>query len=86
MSEINTTKQTDEYRGNYFHFEEIATRWMDNDAYGHVNNVTYYSYFDTVTNSFLVIALLALLLTQVVIIKPQSLFLNQWTLVYELII
>ena len=32
----------------------IATRWMDNDAYGHVNNVTYYSYFDTVVNEHLI--------------------------------
>ena len=28
----------------------ITTRWMDNDVYGHINNVTYYSYFDTVAN------------------------------------
>ncbi|MFT6153256.1 MAG: acyl-CoA thioester hydrolase [Bermanella sp.] len=32
----------------------ITTRWMDNDVYGHVNNVTYYSYFDTITNTFLI--------------------------------
>ena len=32
----------------------LQTRWMDNDIYGHVNNVTYYSYFDTVVNSFLI--------------------------------
>lgn len=32
----------------------IATRWMDNDVYGHVNNVTYYSYFDTVANHYLI--------------------------------
>lgn len=32
----------------------ITTRWMDNDVYGHVNNVTYYSYFDTVANHFLI--------------------------------
>lgn len=32
----------------------ITTRWMDNDVYGHVNNVTYYSYFDTVANQFLI--------------------------------
>ena len=31
----------------------IPTRWMDNDVYGHVNNVTYYSYFDTVVNKHL---------------------------------
>jgi acyl-CoA thioester hydrolase len=43
-----------ERRGNYPHFLEIATRWMDNDIYGHVNNVVYYSYFDTVVNEYLV--------------------------------
>lgn len=31
----------------------IPTRWMDNDHYGHVNNVTYYSYFDTAVNGWL---------------------------------
>ncbi len=32
----------------------IATRWMDNDVYGHVNNVVYYSYFDTAVNGYLI--------------------------------
>ncbi|WP_372919361.1 acyl-CoA thioesterase [Sandarakinorhabdus sp.] len=32
----------------------IPTRWMDNDAYGHVNNVVYYSWFDTAVNAWLV--------------------------------
>ncbi len=32
----------------------IQTRWSDNDLYGHVNNVQYYSYFDTVVNHFLI--------------------------------
>jgi len=41
-------------RDGYRHFETITTRWMDNDLYGHVNNVTYYSYFDTVANSYLI--------------------------------
>lgn len=39
---------------NYRYFLPIGTRWMDNDLYGHVNNVTYYSYFDTVANHFLI--------------------------------
>lgn len=38
----------------YGYFLPITTRWMDNDVYGHVNNVTYYSYFDTVANHFLI--------------------------------
>jgi acyl-CoA thioester hydrolase len=35
-------------------FRPITTRWMDNDVYGHVNNVHYYSYFDTAVNGWLV--------------------------------
>jgi len=35
-------------------FRPIATRWMDNDAYGHLNNVVYYSFFDTAVNAWLV--------------------------------
>jgi acyl-CoA thioester hydrolase len=41
-------------RNRYKHFLTIPTRWMDNDVYGHVNNVVYYSYFDTVVNEYLV--------------------------------
>lgn len=43
-----------ETRAGYRHFLAIPTRWMDNDAYGHVNNVVYYSYFDTVINEYLI--------------------------------
>ncbi|MCG7580932.1 thioesterase family protein [Mycolicibacterium sp. OfavD-34-C] len=45
---------TDPVAGEYGYFLPITTRWMDNDVYGHVNNVTYYSYFDTVANHFLI--------------------------------
>lgn len=38
----------------YPHLLTIPTRWMDNDVYGHVNNVVYYSYFDTVVNRYLI--------------------------------
>ncbi|MBF5046157.1 acyl-CoA thioesterase [Aggregicoccus sp. 17bor-14] len=38
----------------YRYFLPITTRWMDNDTYGHINNVTYYSYFDTVANHYLI--------------------------------
>ncbi len=41
-------------RDTYRHFSSITTRWMDNDAYGHVNNVVYYSWFDTVVNRYLI--------------------------------
>jgi acyl-CoA thioester hydrolase len=43
-----------EQRTAYRYFRRVPTRWMDNDVYGHVNNVVYYSYFDTVVNAFLV--------------------------------
>ena len=39
---------------NYPHMETVKTRWSDNDIYGHVNNVIYYSYFDTVINNYLI--------------------------------
>jgi acyl-CoA thioester hydrolase len=41
-------------RDAYAHFSTLTTRWMDNDVYGHVNNVTYYSYFDTAVNRYLI--------------------------------
>jgi acyl-CoA thioester hydrolase len=47
-------KPTPDARADYRHFQIIPTRWMDNDVYGHVNNVVYYSYFDTVVNQYLI--------------------------------
>jgi acyl-CoA thioester hydrolase len=44
----------DSTRSSFPHFLALPTRWMDNDSYGHVNNVQYYSYFDTAVNQFLV--------------------------------
>jgi len=41
-------------RADFRRFLAIPTRWMDNDSYGHVNNVVYYSYFDTVVNEHLI--------------------------------
>ncbi|PNU05521.1 acyl-CoA thioesterase [Novosphingobium guangzhouense] len=41
-------------RTAYHHFTPISTRWHDNDVYGHVNNVVYYSWFDTAVNSWLI--------------------------------
>jgi len=43
-----------ETRDRFAHFLTIPTRWMDGDMYGHVNNVVYYSYFDTVINEYLI--------------------------------
>ena len=45
---------SDDQRANYSYFTDITTRWMDNDIYGHVNNVVYYSYFDSVANKYLI--------------------------------
>lgn len=47
-------KPDPESRDRYRHFLPIATRWIDNDVYRHVNNVVYYSWFDTVVNEYLV--------------------------------
>jgi len=41
-------------RDAYRVFRAIGTRWMDNDVYGHVNNVVYYSWFDTAVNAYLI--------------------------------
>lgn len=41
-------------RSAYKHFLALQTRWADNDVYGHVNNVAYYSYFDTIVNEYLI--------------------------------
>jgi len=54
QSEVIMTLDEQETRDNYKQFYPITTRWMDNDYYGHVNNVTYYSYFDTAANRFLI--------------------------------
>jgi acyl-CoA thioester hydrolase len=43
-----------EARGAYMHFYAIAQRWMDSDVYRHMNNVVYYSFFDTAVNRYLV--------------------------------
>ena len=48
------SEEAPETRDQYRRFLTIPTRWMDNDVYGHVNNVVYYSYFDTVVNEYLV--------------------------------
>ncbi|HZP91341.1 MAG TPA: thioesterase family protein [Burkholderiales bacterium] len=48
------TRPDPQSRQAYRHFQAIPTRWIDNDVYGHVNNVVYYSYFDTVVNQYLI--------------------------------
>jgi len=54
MSDATPEKPQPEGRAGYRAFRAISTRWMDNDAYGHVNNVVYYSWFDTVVNAHLI--------------------------------
>ena len=49
-----TEKPRPERRSAYKAFRLISTRWMDNDVYGHVNNVVYYSWFDTAVNAWLI--------------------------------
>ena len=49
-----SAKQNPKQRADYRHFLTITTRWMDNDVYGHINNVQYYSYFDTAVNRYLI--------------------------------
>ena len=47
-------KPQPEFRASYRAFRTITTRWLDNDVYGHVNNVVYYSWFDTAVNAHLI--------------------------------
>ena len=54
MTDTPDSKPQPEPRSAYRAFRTITTRWMDNDAYGHVNNVVYYSWFDTVVNAHLI--------------------------------
>lgn len=49
-----TVRAQAEPRSAYRVFRPIGTRWMDNDAYGHINNVVYYSFFDTAVNGYLI--------------------------------
>ena len=47
-------RPTAEPRHAYPFFSRLTTRWIDNDVYGHINNVVYYSFFDTAVNSYLI--------------------------------
>ena len=48
------SRPTPHRRADYPVAQSITTRWMDNDPYGHVNNVVFHSYFDTVVNTYLI--------------------------------
>ena len=53
-SSTSARRQAAASRADFAVFTNITTRWMDNDVYGHLNNVVYYSFFDTVINQFLI--------------------------------
>jgi acyl-CoA thioester hydrolase len=50
---MSSARMTPATRGMFRHFLPLQTRWMDNDVYGHLNNVVYYSFFDTAVNEYL---------------------------------
>jgi len=50
----DATRPSARPRSHYRRFMPLTTRWMDNDAYGHLNNVVYYSLFDTAVNGYLI--------------------------------
>lgn len=52
--DAKTDKSAPHARAEYKVFRPISTRWMDNDVYGHINNVVYYSWFDTAVNAYLI--------------------------------
>jgi acyl-CoA thioester hydrolase len=54
LNEKTVEREQPEVRERYPYFLSVPTRWMDNDVYGHVNNVIYYSYFDTLVNEYLI--------------------------------
>ena len=56
MTDAPPARRAPEPRSAFAAFSPITTRWMDNDVYGHVNNVVYYSFFDTAVNGLLVAA------------------------------
>lgn len=54
MNEPSPSRPAPQPRSAYAVFRSISTRWSDNDVYGHVNNVVYYSWFDTAVNAHLI--------------------------------
>ena len=51
---MSDKKASPPVRADFVAFEEVHSRWMDNDVYGHINNVVYYSFFDTAVNRYLI--------------------------------
>jgi acyl-CoA thioester hydrolase len=54
MTHTSQVRMSPEPRSAFKVFRRMDTRWMDNDVYGHVNNVVYYSWFDTAVNAHLI--------------------------------
>ncbi len=54
MSNPEKSQNPDHSREQFRYWQQVSTRWMDNDAYGHINNAVYYSYIDSVVNQFLI--------------------------------
>ena len=54
MSDKPANRPQPQVRSSYAHYQRLTTRWMDNDVYGHVNNVVYYSWFDAAVNRYLI--------------------------------
>ena len=54
MSRSVDVKPSDYSRGDYGYWQQVSSRWVDNDAYGHINNAVYFSYIDSVVNQFLI--------------------------------
>ena len=51
---MSNQKHSPPTRADFVAFEDVHSRWMDNDAFGHINNVVYYSFFDTAVNRYLI--------------------------------
>lgn len=51
---VHSAREKPRLRADYVHFQRITTRWLDNDTYGHVNNIVYLGWFDTVVNAYLI--------------------------------
>jgi acyl-CoA thioester hydrolase len=54
MSRPDEPRATPLPRRHFAHFQTLTTRWMDNDIYGHMNNVVHYALFDTAVNAYLI--------------------------------
>jgi acyl-CoA thioester hydrolase len=54
LTSSTDARPLDYSRGDYRYWQQVSTRWVDNDAYGHINNAVYFSYIDSVVNQFLI--------------------------------